>query len=292
MPAKLRSRVATSVNQPPAHPATITSALVTRKIGTRNDLVMSTIQTSLAALKEGSAWVPYISPIAGLLLQALTTRDEVKQYKEECELVMRKLARVASIVVNVGEMCRKHNLKEEDLPGSLLAIMGSLQRELDEIEHVLKECSKNKGIKGLLLRKDLLTKIKRCDGELSNVLQAFQAGLALDTRFALVAGRRKVTADSDPVSDIRLGPKAAGALAISRAGPNQSSHLRFGSGPAEPLFLVESVEEWTHRRRRRRGRKSGGAKAKARENERDSMKTGTRTVAIRGSETTTRRRAS
>ncbi len=39
---------------------------------------------------------------------------------------------------------------------------------------MLKECSENKGIKGLLLRKDLLTKIKQCDGELSNVLQAFQ----------------------------------------------------------------------------------------------------------------------
>ncbi|KAH9051392.1 hypothetical protein EDB83DRAFT_1309398 [Lactarius deliciosus] len=250
---------------------------------------MNTIQTSLAALKEGSVWIPYISPIAGLLLQALTTRDEVKQYKDECELVMRKLARVASIIVNVGEMCRKHNLKEEDLPGSLLAIMGSLQRELDEIERVLKECSKNKGIKGFLLRKDLLTKIKRCDGELSNVLQAFQAGLALDTRFALV-GRREVTADSDRVSDIRLGPKAAGALAISRAGPSQGPYSRFGFGPAspEPLLLVDRVEEWTHRRRRRGGRKSGGAKAKARESERYSMRTGMRTVAIRGGETTTR----
>ncbi|KAH9051109.1 hypothetical protein EDB83DRAFT_1322074 [Lactarius deliciosus] len=204
---------------------------------------------------------------------------------------MRKLARVASIIVDVGKMCRKHNLKEEDLPGSLLAIMGSLQRELDEIERVLKECSKNKGIKGFLLRKDLLTKIKRCDGELSNVLQAFQAGLALDTRFALV-GRREVAADSDRVSDIRLGPKAPGAFAISRAGPSQSPHLRLVSGPAEPLLLVDRVEEWTYRRRRRGGRKRGGAKAKARESERDSMRTGTRTVAIRGGEKTTRRRAS
>jgi hypothetical protein len=39
---------------------------------------------------------------------------------------------------------------------------------------VLKKCSKRKGIKGLLQRKDLLTKIKQCDVELSNVLQAFQ----------------------------------------------------------------------------------------------------------------------
>lgn len=39
---------------------------------------------------------------------------------------------------------------------------------------MLKKCSKRKGLKGFLLRKDLLTKIKQCDVELSNVLQAFQ----------------------------------------------------------------------------------------------------------------------
>ena len=39
---------------------------------------------------------------------------------------------------------------------------------------MLKKCSKRKGIKGFLQRKDLLTKIKQCDVELSNVLQAFQ----------------------------------------------------------------------------------------------------------------------
>jgi len=47
-------------------------------IGTHDDVAMSAIQTSLAALKEGSslaAKLPYIAPIAGLLLQALTMRD-------------------------------------------------------------------------------------------------------------------------------------------------------------------------------------------------------------------------
>ena len=47
-------------------------------------------------------------------------------------------------------------------------------RELDRIERVLKKCSKRKGIKGFLLRKDLFAKIKQCDLEISNVLQAFQ----------------------------------------------------------------------------------------------------------------------
>lgn len=84
---------------------------------------------------------------------------------------MRKVARVASIIVNI---CEKYNLNEEDLPASLLATMGSLQRGLDKIERVLKDCSKKKGIGLLLLRKNLLTKIRQCDWELSNVLQAFQ----------------------------------------------------------------------------------------------------------------------
>jgi len=48
------------------------------QIGMHDDIAMSAIQTSLAALKEGSslaAKLPFIAPIAGLLLQALTMRD-------------------------------------------------------------------------------------------------------------------------------------------------------------------------------------------------------------------------
>ena len=52
----------------------------------------------------------------------------MKRYKEECEIVMHKLARIARIVINVGELCKNHNLSEEDLPTSLRAILGSLQR--------------------------------------------------------------------------------------------------------------------------------------------------------------------
>ena len=107
---------------------------------------MSAIQTSLAVLMAGSSLaskLPLIAPIAGLLLQALTMRDarvpylspnnvlmnaslqEVKQYKEECEIVMQKLARIAKIIVN---LCEKYNLSEEDLPTSLRDILDSLRR--------------------------------------------------------------------------------------------------------------------------------------------------------------------
>ncbi|KAI9434855.1 hypothetical protein H4582DRAFT_746291 [Lactarius indigo] len=148
-------------------------------IDPHDDITMNAIQTSLTVLKEGSSLatnLPFIAPIAGLLLQALTMRDEVKQYKGECEIVLGKLARIAGIVVDV---CEKYNLSEEELPSPLRNILSSLQRELDRIELVLQKCSKRRGIKGFLLRKDLLTRIKRCDVELSNVLQAFQVRLIL-----------------------------------------------------------------------------------------------------------------
>ena len=47
-------------------------------IGGTGDTAMSAIETSLAALKEASALagkIPFIAPVAGLLLQALTMRD-------------------------------------------------------------------------------------------------------------------------------------------------------------------------------------------------------------------------
>jgi len=47
-------------------------------IGDAGNIAMNTIQTSLEVLKEASALVekiPYISPVAGLLLQALKMRD-------------------------------------------------------------------------------------------------------------------------------------------------------------------------------------------------------------------------
>ncbi|KAH9010557.1 hypothetical protein EDB84DRAFT_1099414 [Lactarius hengduanensis] len=206
MPFKLFSRkkrtlLATSDDRPPAHGTTIVSDPACH-IDPHDDFTMSAIQTSLALLKDGSTLAikfPFIAPIAGLLLQALTMRDEVKQYKVECEVVMGKLARIAGIIVNV---CEKYNLSEEELPNTLRDILSFLQREMDRIGRVLKKCSKRKGIKGFILRKDLLMNVRQCDVELSNVLQAFQAELGLDIRFALIVQRREVTTDSSPIDAI------------------------------------------------------------------------------------------
>ena len=49
----------------------------------------------------------------------------MKQYKEDCEIVMHKLARIANIIVN---LCEKYDLSEDDLPASLRDILDSLQR--------------------------------------------------------------------------------------------------------------------------------------------------------------------
>jgi len=51
----------------------------------------------------------------------------VKQCKEECEVVIRRLSRIANIIVNVGESCEKYNLDERDLPAGLRNILGSLR---------------------------------------------------------------------------------------------------------------------------------------------------------------------
>ena len=48
--------------------------------------------------------------------------------------MMYKLARIAEIIVN---LCEKYNLSEEDLPASLRAILGSLQRLVSSMTVVL-----------------------------------------------------------------------------------------------------------------------------------------------------------
>ena len=109
---------------------------------------MNTIQTSLEVLKEASALVekiPYISPVAGLLLQALKMRDasirrppsdvfilptcsqEVKQYEEEWQIAMSKVEEVAGRVCNIGLRCKQYDLEEKDLPPGLRESFESLQ---------------------------------------------------------------------------------------------------------------------------------------------------------------------
>ena len=54
----------------------------------------------------------------------------MKQCKKECEYVMQKLARIANIVINVGESCEEYGLNESDLPAGIRTILGSLNRSV------------------------------------------------------------------------------------------------------------------------------------------------------------------
>ena len=58
----------------------------------------------------------------------------MKQYKEECEIVMQKLSRIAKIIV---DLCEKYDLSEEDLPHSLRSMLDSLQRFVSSVAIVL-----------------------------------------------------------------------------------------------------------------------------------------------------------
>ncbi len=108
---------------------------------------MSAIETSLAALRDASGLgtdIPFIAPVAGLLLQVLTMRDasvplpsqsslilrvhrqEVKHYKEEWNAVMDKLETIAGLVNKFSTFCEERNLEEEDIPDSLRDIFEKL----------------------------------------------------------------------------------------------------------------------------------------------------------------------
>ncbi|KAF8268834.1 hypothetical protein EI94DRAFT_1699938 [Lactarius quietus] len=172
-------------------------------IGGGSDIAMGVIETSLAALQTGSALianVPFIPPVAGLILQALKMRGEVKQYKEQWGAVMEKLASVGSIVINVGEACQTRGLAEEDLPDSLRAILKSLQSDLEGIEDALKQCAETtrSPIKRVLLRADMLQKVMTYDAKLSIVLHTFHAKLTLDARFDHIVEKRELNSMTQP----------------------------------------------------------------------------------------------
>ncbi|KAI0291040.1 hypothetical protein B0F90DRAFT_441944 [Multifurca ochricompacta] len=156
-----------------------TAPVPSGSIGGPTVVVTTAIQTSLALLKEGSALatnVPFIGPIAGLLLLTLQMRG----FKGDWEAVMQKLTSVANIVVNVGESCQTHNLKEEDLPAGLRTILLSIRTELDGIEAALKECAETGRVTRVILRADMLQTVKQYDAKLSNVLQTFQVSHGIE----------------------------------------------------------------------------------------------------------------
>ncbi|KAI0289562.1 hypothetical protein BC826DRAFT_601651 [Russula brevipes] len=194
----------TTVNWPvPTHLNPVSSG----PIGGGVDATISAIETSLAALKETSslmAKVPWISPVAGLILQALTMREDVRQYKEEWGAVMDKVESIAGLVNSVGTSCARYNLDEKDLPRGLRDIFLSLETELGGIERALEQSKEVGSIKKILLRKDLLRQVKQYDAKLSHVLQRFQATLIVDIRFAQVAEGLKIAQSGRRIPPVHL----------------------------------------------------------------------------------------
>lgn len=182
------------VDQPLARQAAHVDFPSLQPIGGLIDIETGAVEASLEALTVASAMakkIPFISPVASLLLQALNMRAAVKQNKEEWDLVMVKLEQIAGLVDNIGTLCGKYNLEEKDLPPGLREIFQSLKMELCGINTVLKQSKEIGSIKQMLLHKDLLRKVRQYDSTLSSVIQMFQVTLALDTRFAQLANQKK-----------------------------------------------------------------------------------------------------
>ncbi|KAH9986679.1 P-loop containing nucleoside triphosphate hydrolase protein [Russula compacta] len=148
--------------------------------------------------------------------------DEVKQYKEEWGVVMDKLKSIAVLMVDfVRVSAEEHGLEEKDLPRGLLSIFDSLKTELHGIKGMLEQIGEIRCFKKILLRKDLLQKVKQYDGKLSNVLDRFNAAIALDTRFAQLA-EVKVTRGA------QSGPSGSSDIAISMPQGPCSPQIFFG----------------------------------------------------------------
>jgi hypothetical protein len=69
--------------------------------------------------------------------------------------------------------------------------------ELDEIKGALKQSKEIGSIKQVLLRKELLLKVKQYDGKLANVIQRFQVRRRFVIPATLLTNRLQVTLDLD-----------------------------------------------------------------------------------------------
>ena len=65
---------------------------------------------------------------------------------------MEKVANVSSIVVDVGELCRTHDLREEDLPTGFRAILETLCRCVLQRFHYVSQQSYLKQVTSMRLR--------------------------------------------------------------------------------------------------------------------------------------------
>ncbi|KAI0290777.1 hypothetical protein BC826DRAFT_1025131 [Russula brevipes] len=147
------------------------------------DIAWNIMRTSLAVLTDGGAlatMIPYIPAVAGLLLLLLSMQGEVKLCKTQWRVAMQRLFDLAIIVVEIGEICRAHNLKEEDLPAHFHLIFQSVHTELRGVVEAFKECAETSGIMKHLLRPGMLRRIRQYESKLLHALQASQVNSMSD----------------------------------------------------------------------------------------------------------------
>ncbi|KAH9024868.1 hypothetical protein EDB85DRAFT_1985586 [Lactarius pseudohatsudake] len=193
---------------------------------------MRAIETSLKALKEASTLAskaPFIGPIAGIILEALKMRGEVKQLEGEWGAVMQKLAKVGNIVVDIGEWYQANDMSEDDLPSNLRNALKSLRTDLDGIQDVLEECAKVKGFRRVLLRSDILTKVKQYDAKLTHAFQVFHTRVTLGNRLAQI------------VQEKRLNSESLGATAVGNARARERMPHIPPDGGAGSAYLTEPL---------------------------------------------------
>ncbi|KAH9047097.1 hypothetical protein EDB84DRAFT_1557898 [Lactarius hengduanensis] len=208
-------------------------------VGGPVDTIMSAVKTSLGILKEASSLaskVPCISSIAGMLLYAIQVHSEVRQFKEEWAIVAQRLLEVANIVISVGKSCETHGLGEEDL-AHLETALQPLQKSLEAIGRMLRECAEYGVIKKVLQRADIQTKVKQCDAMLSHALNVFQAKLTLHIHFTQLIQ----LIQSRPVNAVAITVNSsAGSTSSSR---NITSVLSKAPKPSAPqLFFGRDAE--------------------------------------------------
>ncbi|KAH9007853.1 hypothetical protein EDB83DRAFT_2532456 [Lactarius deliciosus] len=218
-------------------------------VGGPTDTIISVVKTSLGILKEASSLVskvPCLSSIAGMLLYAIQVHGEVRQFKEDWAIVMQRLLEVANIVISVGKSCETHGLGEEDL-AHLETALQPLQKSLEAIGRMLRECAEYGVIKKVLQRADIQTKVRlNCDillaVRLINPLGLFSLFKAVRSTLSLspVNSSAGSTSSSRNITSVlSKAPKpSAPQLFFGRdAELNQILDMIFGPRPARIAIL-------------------------------------------------------
>jgi len=151
----------------------------------RRDMAITALAGGLTGLKHVAAvtGIPYVSPIASLLLVIINIRNEMIQYQDRSAVLTEKLEMIATFLDGLGQEFPK----ARDVPQTLRNSFQTFESLLDRVKRELEEIKKEEMslMKRIISRKDLAQRLSQCDDKLSSLLQAFQTRLTADTCFKL-----------------------------------------------------------------------------------------------------------